>query len=167
VIPDPTALAALDTEKIQSVSPSGVSSALPDAQWSDTLSKLLQVKIIRAIEDAGVVAAVTRPLEGVTVDFQLLIDVRKFQLSLAQPPVAEIEFTAKVLDDKGRIVNTRIFLATAPAKGTDAPAAKAALDQAFGAAAVDLVDWTARTIDEEAQGPRAPKGAAPKKAPRG
>ena len=33
-------LAALDSDKIQSVTPAGVSAALPDAQWSDTLSKL-------------------------------------------------------------------------------------------------------------------------------
>ncbi len=167
VIPDPTALAALDTDKIQSVSPSGVSAALPDALWSDTLSKLLQVKIIRAFEDAGVVGAVTRPLDGVTGDFQLLIDVRKFQLSLAQPPVAEVEFTAKLLDDKGRVVNTRIFLSSSPAKMANAAAAKAALDQAFGSAALDLVDWAARTIAEEATATPPPKGAAPRKATRG
>ena len=166
VIPDPTALAALDTDKIQSVSPSGVSAALPDASWSDTLAKLLQVKIIRAFEDAGVVGALTRPLEGVTGDFQLLLDVRKFQISLAEPPVAEVEFTAKVLDDKGHVVNTRIFLSSAPAKSANAAAAKAALDQAFGSAAVDLVDWAAGTIGE-AQAPAPAKGAAPKKATRG
>jgi phospholipid/cholesterol/gamma-HCH transport system substrate-binding protein len=166
VVPDPTALAALDSDKMLSVTPAGTSAALPDAQWSDTLSKLLQVKIIRAFEDAGVVGGVSRPLEGVTGDFQLLIDVRKFQLSLAGPPAAEIEFSAKVLDDKGRIAGTRIFLASAPAKGSDAASAKAALEQAFGAAVIDLVDWTARAIDEEAAvPPPAPKGA-PRKAPR-
>jgi phospholipid/cholesterol/gamma-HCH transport system substrate-binding protein len=166
VVPDPTALAALDSDRIQSITPAGTSAALPDAQWSDTLSKLLQVKIICAFEDAGVVGGVSRPLEGVTGDFQLLIDVRKFQLSLAGPPAAEIEFSAKVLDDKGRIAGTRIFLASAPAKGSDAASAKAALEQAFGAAVIDLVDWTARAIDEEAAvPPPAPKGA-PRKAPR-
>ena len=79
------------------------------------------MKIIRAFEDAGALAGVSRPLEGLTGDFQLLIDVRKFQLSLAGPPTAEVEFSAKVLDDKGRIASTRIFLASAPAKGSDAP----------------------------------------------
>ena len=153
VVPDPSVLAALDSDKIQSVTPAGVSAALPDAQWSDTLSKLVQVKIIRAFEDAGAVAAVSRPLEGVTGDVQLLIDVRKFQLSLGSPPTAEIELSAKVLDDKGRIASTRIFLASAPAKGSDAASAKAALEQAFGAAVIDLVDWTARTIGEDATMP--------------
>ena len=169
VVPDPSVLAALDSDKVQSVTPAGVSAALPDAQWSDTLSKLVQVKIIRAFEDAGAVAAVSRPLEGVTGDVQLLIDVRKFQLSLGSPPTAEIELSAKVLDDKGRIANTRIFLASAPAKGSDAASAKSALEQAFGAAVIDLVDWTARTIGEDATMPAptpAPSKGAPKRSPR-
>jgi len=160
VVPDPSVLAALDSDKVQSVTPAGVSAALPDAQWSDTLSKLVQVKIIRAFEDAGAVAAVSRPLEGVTGDVQLLIDVRKFQLSLGSPPTAEIELSAKVLDDKGRIANTRIFLAAS---------AKAALEQTFGAAVIDLVDWTARTIGEDATMPAptpAPSKGAPKRSPR-
>ena len=100
-----------------------------------------------------------------TGDVQLLIDVRKFQLSLGSPPTAEIELSAKVLDDKGRIANTRIFLASAPAKGSDAASAKAALEQAFGAAVIDLVDWTARTIGEDAALP-APTPAPPKGAPK-
>jgi phospholipid/cholesterol/gamma-HCH transport system substrate-binding protein len=166
-VPDPSVLAALDSDKIQAVSPAGASAALPDAQWSDTLSKLLQVKIIRAFEDSGAVGAVSRPLEGVTGDVQLLIDVRKFQLSLAGPPTAEIEFSAKVLDDKGRIAATRIFLATAPAKGSDAASARAALEQVFGGAVTDLVDWMARTIGEEsAVPPHVPQKGAPKKATR-
>lgn len=167
VVPDPSVLAALDSDKIQAVSAAGTSAALPDAQWSDTLSKLLQVKIIRAFEDSGAVGAVSRPLEGVMGDLQLLIDVRKFQLSLGPAPAAEIEFSAKLLDDKGRIASTRIFLASAPAKGSDAASAKVALEQAFGAAVADLVDWTARTIGEEAAVPApAPQKGAPKKSTR-
>lgn len=168
VVPDPTALAALDSDKIQAVSPAGTSMGLPDAQWSDTLSKLLQVKVIRAFEDAGVVGGVSRPLEGVTGDFQLLIDVRKFQLSLGPAPATEIEFSAKLLDDKGKIASTRIFLAAAPAKGSDAASAKAALEQALGGAIVDLVDWTARTIGEEAPAlpPASQQKVVPKKSTR-
>jgi phospholipid/cholesterol/gamma-HCH transport system substrate-binding protein len=167
VVPDPTVLAALDSERMQSVTPAGVSAPIPDAQWSDTLSKLLQVKIIRAFEDSGAVGSVSRPLEGVTGDFQLLIDVRKFQLSLGPPLRAEIEFSAKVLDDKGRIAATRIFLARTPAKGSDAASARSALEEAFGGAVVDLLDWTTRTIGEEAAvPPPAPQRSAPKKTSR-
>ena len=70
-MPDPTALAALDNERIQSVSANGAYASVPDAQWSDALPKLVQVKILRGLEDAGRFAGVSRPLEGVTSDFQL------------------------------------------------------------------------------------------------
>jgi hypothetical protein len=50
---------------------------------------------------------------------------------------------------------------------SDAASAKAALEQAFGAAVIDLVDWTARTIGEEMLvPPPAPQKGAPKKATR-
>jgi phospholipid/cholesterol/gamma-HCH transport system substrate-binding protein len=167
VIPDPTALAALDTEKIQSTSAGGVTSALPDAQWSDTLPRLLQMKIIRSFEDAKALAGVSRPLEGLIADFQLFIDIRKFQVLVSPALTAEVEFAGKVVDNKGRIVATRVFHATAPAAADGAPAAAAALDQAFGKAAADLVLWGARTITDQYEGAGTPKDVAPRRATKG
>ncbi len=106
------------------------------------MPKLLQMKIIQAFENAGTLAGVSRPLEGVTGDFQLLIDVRRFQIA-APDATADVELAGKILDGKGRIIDTRVFRAAAPAAAMDAPTATAALDQAFGkgrhrAGAVDL-----------------------------
>ncbi len=159
VIPDPTALSVLDSEKILTRSAAGVSSSLPDAQWSDTVPKLLQMKILQAFENAATLGAVSRPLEGVTGDFQLLIDIRRFQITVAAEPTADVALTAKVLDGKGRIVDTRTFNATVPAARVDASAATAALDQAFSSAATELVAWTSRTIADQSRPPAAaPKG---------
>jgi phospholipid/cholesterol/gamma-HCH transport system substrate-binding protein len=167
VIPDPTALSVLDSEKILTRSGAGVSSSLPDAQWSDTVPKLLQMKIIQAFENAGTLAGVSRPLEGVTGDFQLLIDVRRFQIA-APDATADVELAGKILDGKGRIIDTRVFRAAAPAAGMDAPTATAALDQAFGKAATELVLWTSRTIaDQSHAAPAIPKGPARGKTTRG
>jgi ABC-type uncharacterized transport system auxiliary subunit len=63
-IPDPVALAVLDTEKIQSTERGGLFSPLPDAQWSDTLPKFVQMKLIRGLEDANVFASVNCPLKA-------------------------------------------------------------------------------------------------------
>jgi phospholipid/cholesterol/gamma-HCH transport system substrate-binding protein len=167
VIPDPTALSVLDSEKILTRSAAGVSSSLPDAQWSDTVPKLLQMKIIQAFENAGTLAGVSRPLEGVTGDFQLLIDVRRFQIA-APDATADVELAGKILDGKGRIIDTRVFRAAAPAAAMDAPTATAALDQAFGKAATELVLWTSRTIaDQSRAAPASTKGPARGKATRG
>jgi phospholipid/cholesterol/gamma-HCH transport system substrate-binding protein len=158
VIPDATALSVLDSEKILTRSAAGVSSSLPDAQWSDTVPKLLQMKIIQAFENAGTLSGVSRPLEGVTGDFQLLIDVRRFQIVAAES-IADVELAGKVLDGKGRIIDTRVFRATSPTVGMDPPTATVALDQAFGKAATELVQWTSRAIADRSQGAGAPKTA--------
>ena len=131
VIPDPTALSVLDSEEILTRSAAGVSSSLPDAQWSDTVPKLLQMKIIQAFENAGTLAGVSRPLEGVTGDFQLLIDVRRFQIAAADA-TADVELAGKILDGKGRIIDTRVCRATTPAATMEArPQPPPALDQAL------------------------------------
>ncbi len=173
VVPDPTALAMLDSERILVRSDTGAAQSVADAQWSDAVPRMLQMKVIRAFENAGTFAAVSRPVEGLAGDWQLLIDIRRFQLGPGAAPAAEVEFAAKVVDASGRILDTRIIRATEPAASAAAPAATAALDQAFGKAATELVTWTTRTVADRAAAqapavpPAAPKGAVRPKPPRG
>jgi phospholipid/cholesterol/gamma-HCH transport system substrate-binding protein len=84
-------------------------------------------------------------MEGSTAR-QLLIDIRSFQLSLSAAPLAEVEVSAKILADNGRIVDARIFRATVPSVTADAPAAAAAMNEAFGKVAVELVVWASALI---------------------
>jgi len=157
VVPDPTAVAALDSERIQTASANGAYASVPDAQWSDTLPKLLQLKILRSLEDAGRFAGVSRPLEGLTTDFQLVLDVRKFQIS--PNLMAEVELGCKMLAANGRIIATRIFRASVAAEGLGAPAAVAALDKAFGQAGAELVSWATNAAYE----PAPPRTVVPKR----
>jgi ABC-type uncharacterized transport system auxiliary subunit len=55
-----------------------------------------------------------------------------------------------VLGNDGRIVAGKIFAAKVPAASAEAPAAIAALDEAFGKVAVELAAWVADVL----QGPR-------------
>jgi ABC-type uncharacterized transport system auxiliary subunit len=89
------------------------------------------------------------------------MDIRKFQI--ASGLLAEVEFGAKIIDAKGRIVATRIFRASVPAQSSGAPEAVAALDQALAKAGPDLVGWAARTISEQG----ALRPVIPKKATNG
>jgi phospholipid/cholesterol/gamma-HCH transport system substrate-binding protein len=157
VVLDPTALAALDTERVQSVSAEGAFANLPDAQWSDALPKLVQVKILRSLEDAGGFSGVSRPVEGLAADFQLVVDVRRFQL--AANGAADVEFGCKILASNGRITAMRAFRAAVAAEAANASAAVAALDRAFGQAGSDLVAWVARAVNE----PTLPKAALPRR----
>ena len=145
VVSEPTTLVTLDTQRII-VDPSA-GGPLDNAQWNDSIPKLLQEKIIQSLEASNYVGAVARPMEGLTADYQLLIDLRSFKITgPSAAPVAHVEFAAKILGDAGRIVGSRIFDAVVPAKDVSAAGAAAALDEAFGKTATSLVEWTATVI---------------------
>lgn len=140
VVPEPTALALFQTQKIL-VRPQADESVALDAQWSDSLPKLLQAKIIQSFENAHDPQTVAFPTEGLTADYQLLIDIRGFQLELLPEPGADVEFSTKILSGDGHILGARIVHARVPVKATDAAAAAAGLNEAFGKAATELVLW--------------------------
>lgn len=145
-IPEPTAVLLFDTQKIL-VRPSGTEGpTFSNARWSDNIPKLLQARIIQSFENANLLRSVTRPIEGLTARHQILIDIRSFQLSLSAAPLAEVELSAKIIADNGQIVDSRIFRATVPSLTADAPAATAAMDEAFGKVAVELVVWASALI---------------------
>lgn len=146
VVPEPSALLTLDSERIATMSADGALSALPDAQWSDTLTRLVQANVIRGLEDSHAFAGVSRPLEELTADFRLVIDVRKFQIGPGQ--VAEVELSGKIVDAQGRIIATQVFRASSPVGAAGVPPAVAALDQAFGKTGPDLIAWVARAVVE-------------------
>lgn len=145
-VPDPTAVLMFDTQKILIRPPSGEMTTVANAQWSDTVPKLVQAKIIQSFENANYLAAVTRPIDGLAANDQLLIDIRSFNIVLSPDPVADVEFSAKILGDGGKIVAARIFHASVPAKGVESPAAPAAINEAFGKVATDLVVWASGKI---------------------
>jgi len=145
-VPEPTATIMFDTQKIL-VQPSGAEGpTFANARWSDNLPKLLQEKIIQSFENANFLGAVAKPMDGLPAKYQLLIDIRGFQVSMSANPTADVEFTAKILTDHGEIAAARIFQTTAPLKAPDAAAATEALDEAFNKAAIELVTWTSAMI---------------------
>lgn len=149
VVPDPSTLSALDNERIYRKSKDGALEALPDAQWSDALPKLVQFKIIRAIEDAGLFSGVTRPLEGLGNDMQLLIDIRRFELEDGTQGV--VELVAKTVDGKGRLGSTARFSAKTAATADTPAASITALDVSFAKVAVAMADWLRRLPPPTAQ----------------
>lgn len=158
VVAEPTALAVLDSDKIQATSPSGAYSPLLDAQWGDLLPKVVQTTLARSLEDSGVFAAVSRPMDGLASDFQLVLDIRKFQLT--PDLLGEVELGAKLVDGNGRLIASRVMRGSATAQAATGASAAAALNQAFARVAQELAAWTAQGIAELGQ----PKTVGPKKA---
>lgn len=161
VVADPTALVALDTQRIIVAPGAGEAPPVDTAQWSDAIPKMVQARIVQSFENSKYVGAVAAPMEGLAADYQLVLDIRSFGIlpgpaappgggasgsAAARSPVATVELSAKLVDDGGRIVGSRTFSATTPAPDTHAAAAAAAIDAAFGKAATDLVVWTGTVI---------------------
>jgi phospholipid/cholesterol/gamma-HCH transport system substrate-binding protein len=154
IVLEPTAVVALDTQRIIIDVGTGATAGIDNAQWSDTIPKLLQARIVQSLENSNYLGAVARPMEGLTPDYQLAIDVRSFQVSNgpdlaerpATGPVAHVAFAAKILGDNGRIIGSRTFDAVVSAPDLSTPAAAVAIDKAFEKAVTDFVVWTAGVI---------------------
>jgi phospholipid/cholesterol/gamma-HCH transport system substrate-binding protein len=146
-IAEPTALIVFESRKLP-VRPSGdEDSTFANAEWTDSIPKLVHARIVQTFENAGLLKAVARPSEGVTADHQLVIDIRKFQFLRQEEPVAEVSLAAKIISTEGRIVDARVFQARVRANTVNAAAAAAALDEAFGKCVTELVLWTTDVLN--------------------
>ncbi|WP_020177933.1 ABC-type transport auxiliary lipoprotein family protein [Methylopila sp. M107] len=142
VVAEPVAVATLDGQRVVVKPTAGEIAYLPDAQWSDRLPKLVQSKIIEAYENSSRLTSVGRPGDRLTVDYQLISELRAFEIDAATGQ-ATVELTAKVVNDKtGKIAAARVFSASRPVgQPITGAGATQALDGALGEVLTKLVSW--------------------------
>jgi cholesterol transport system auxiliary component len=147
LIPEPTALKALDSEQVV-IRLSGVEiQYLSKARWSDRLPKMVQAKLVEAFENTGRLGGVGKPGEGLAIDFQIVTDIRAFQVETNGVTHASIEISAKLLNDRnGTVRSQKVFTASVPVSGSDNRSYVAALDAAFGQVTSEIVTWTLKQI---------------------
>lgn len=165
-IPDPSALLTYDSERVLEQRNGDQIAPLGNAKWADSLTKLVQARIVQSFENNGAIGQVTRPVEGMTPDYQLLTEIRKFQIVAEPERIAQAEITAKLVGNEGHMVAARTFSASAPVKSEEEADAAKGLNEAFGKILADLIPWTADAMAsgggaEQAQPQPAP--AQPKK----
>ena len=80
-LPEPTAVAMLETQRFL-FSPAQEYPGFAEAMWADALPKLLQARLIESFENYDVAHAPLRMADVGQTEFQLLIDVRRFRVSL-------------------------------------------------------------------------------------
>ncbi len=149
VVPEPTTLMGFNTDKILLQASEGESVPVANARWGDNVPILVQAKVIQSFENAGLAKSVSRTRDGATGDYQLILDIRRFGISTAaQPPSAEIDFIAKLIDKNGKIVNASTFQGNAPVKGEGAQAYVNAFDEIFAKLAGDLIGWVTTALAE-------------------
>ncbi|MCZ8180609.1 MAG: ABC-type transport auxiliary lipoprotein family protein [Rhizobium sp.] len=147
LVADPSALKALDSEQIL-VRVSGAEIRyLSQSQWSDRLTRVVQSKLVEAFENTGRLGGVGKPGQGLAIDFQLITDVRAFEVAAEGGDRGVVEISAKLLNDRnGTVKAQRVFRAEVPSAGTDNAAYVEALDRAFARVTGDIVAWTLQSI---------------------
>jgi cholesterol transport system auxiliary component len=147
LIPEPAALKALDSENVVIRISDSEIQYLAKAQWGDSLPKMVQAKLVEAYENSGKLGGVGLPGQGLAIDFQVVTDIRAFQIETDGGDHAHIEISAKILNDRnGEVRAQRVFSATAPVNGAGNPAFIAALDAAFAKVTTEMVGWTLKSI---------------------
>ena len=140
---EPSALKSLDApEIVVKTSPTQIQ-YLANSQWPDRLPKVVQARLVEALENTGRVRAVARPGDGLVIDYQIVTDIRAFQANVgAGAKNAEVELSVKLVSDRtGMVVRSKVFVAKAPLSSTDPTAVVNALNAAFDAVARAMVKW--------------------------
>jgi phospholipid/cholesterol/gamma-HCH transport system substrate-binding protein len=144
-IPEPTAVVLLETQNFL-FTPMKNHPDFANAQWADTIPKLLQAKLIESFENYDIAHAPLRSMDGLEADYQLLIDVRSFEIKSDPDASAEIGFSARLLAKDGHVVASRLFMETRKLDKLDPQSAVAAFNDAFGSVATQLVTWTTAAL---------------------
>jgi phospholipid/cholesterol/gamma-HCH transport system substrate-binding protein len=144
-IPEPTAVAMLETQRFL-FSPAQEVPGFVDAIWADAIPKLLQARLIESFENYDIAHAPLRTADIGQVDFQLLIDVRRFQVAVDSGPTAEIGLSARIVDKEGKVVASRLFEGSQKFDKVEPPAAVTAFDETFGRIAKDMIAWTVQAL---------------------
>ncbi|MGQ0681123.1 ABC-type transport auxiliary lipoprotein family protein [Bradyrhizobium sp.] len=144
-IPEPSTVVMLDTQRIL-FSPANDSPEFANAQWADTIPRLLQARLIQSFENYDIDHAPLRNADGAEVDYQLLIDIREFQVAAGSQPTAKIALSARLLNKEGKVVAAKLFSASQAVDKVDPSAVVAAFDAAFADLARQLIDWAVQTV---------------------
>ena len=146
LVAEPTTLGVFDSDKILVRSQTNNKPVLENVQWPDLLPKVIQVRMIQSFENAEYAGAIGRVPEGAKADYQLLIDIRNFQI-VTDPAIAgEVELAAKIVGPEGQIIGTKRFRASRPIASLDPPLAAKALSDAFEQIAAEIVVWTCGAV---------------------
>lgn len=141
LLPEPNALKALDGQNIVVMTSPTMVTYLDGAQWSDRLPALVQSKLLQAFEKAGI-AGVGTPGEGLAIDYQIITDIRAFEIRAQGSETAVVEISARLLNDRnGQVIRQSSFATEVAVAGTGSDAYATSLNAAFEDVAARLVSW--------------------------
>ena len=145
-IPEPTAVAMLETQRML-FSPVKDYPDFAEFLWADSIPKLLQARLIESFENYDIAHAPLRAADIGQADFQLLIDVRRFQIAMDSQPVGRNRACRRrIVDKNGKVIASRLFEESQKFDKVEPTAAVAAFNDAFGRIAKDMIAWTVQAL---------------------
>lgn len=176
VVPEPGGLLGLNSDKIPVIG----SETPPDfarVQFTDNLTALVQAKTIQSLENTRCFKSVSRSIDGVEPDAQIVLDIRDFNIVLQPAAEADVDISAKYAAG-GKIASSQAFRESVPLSSNDGTGAATTLDAAFGKAMRALTAWAAGVAAANPHvaaepdlppppPPPAPTSTAPKREPTG
>ena len=147
LVAEPSAIKSFDSQNIVIKPSPGVIEYLKGAQWADRLPRVVQARLIEALQKSGRFAGVGKPGEGLAIDYQVIADIRAFDVVASGNAHAEVSLFVRLLNDRNGVVKAqKLFTADAPVAGTGNGEMIKALDRAFDSAASDIVIWSASVL---------------------
>jgi cholesterol transport system auxiliary component len=147
LIAEPSAIKALDGQNIVIRTRPGEIQFLKGAQWADRLPKVVQARLAETFQKSGRFGGIGKPGEGLAIDYQVIVDIRSFEVKVENGSVANVVFYVRVLNDRDGVVKaSKTFESNALASGTGNDAYVASLNAAFREAAAAIVGWSASVM---------------------
>jgi cholesterol transport system auxiliary component len=157
VVSEPTATAAVATDRI-TVQPTPLQvEYLPRARWVDRAPVIIQTLLIESFENSGKVDAVGRSSVDLRADYVIVTDVREFQARVptnadpTSPLEVHVRLNLKIVDAGfDRIIASKSFEKVVATTDDAAPDIIAAFDKALGNVMRNAIEWSLRKIATDA-----------------
>ncbi|MGO3127409.1 MAG: ABC-type transport auxiliary lipoprotein family protein [Luteimonas sp.] len=138
------------------------------ASWSKTPTDMLQDTVLRTMEDSGHIPAVARQGAGITADYKLVIDLRRFEADYNGNvlPAATIEANVKLIHNIDQtVVGSRTFIAAQPASSTEVAQVVDAFSVALQSISGEMVGWILESgnAHEQSHDRRPPVSTSPRR----
>ncbi|TXH65313.1 MAG: ABC transporter [Lysobacteraceae bacterium] len=136
--------AAYDSARILVRSRPGELEVYKGVAWTQPAPDLVLDSLLRAFADSGRFAGVARRGEGVKAEYELLLDLRRFEADYIDrdAPSARITLGARLIHNvDNRIVASRVFDVASPADGIDMPPIHRAFERGLEDTTTQLIGW--------------------------
>lgn len=145
VVNEPNTVRALESDRILVKPEPEQVTYFKGAVWSDRLPRLMQMRIIEAFQNAGLVQAVGGRADRLDADVELATEVRSFHIETSggQAQAVANVYVKMVDGRRGRIMASRAFEARTATSATDANKMVTSLNQAFDTLLREIVPWVA------------------------